>query len=102
MRTYARTVFAWLPLLGGWTLACVFAGAIERAGAIPLRVTPQATPDLQLNQPINGDLKGGASHTYKLHLEGGVLARVMVMQQGVDVAVIALDARRIVVARVED
>lgn len=102
MRTYARTVFAWLPLLGCWTLACLFAGAIERAGAIPLRVTPQDTPDLQLNQPINGDLKGGASHTYKLHLEGGVLARVVVMQQGVDVAVIALDARRIVLARVED
>jgi tetratricopeptide (TPR) repeat protein len=57
---------------------------------------------LQLNQPVTANIKDGQSHSYKLHADAGMLVRVLVMQQGVDVAVEALDLQRTRLARSED
>jgi len=59
-------------------------------------------PVLQLNQLLAGNLKDGESHTYKLHAESGMLVTVLVMQQGVDVGVEALDLHQTRLARAED
>jgi len=64
--------------------------------------SPQSVPILQLNQPVTANLKDGESHTYTLHADAGMLVRVLVMQQGVDVSVEALDLRRARLARSED
>src|SRR6185436_18141587 len=59
-------------------------------------------PVLLLNQSLTGSLKSNESRMYQLHAEAGMLVRVAVMQQGVDVAVQALDAQKNRVVRYDD
>lgn len=62
----------------------------------------QELPELLLNQPIKNELKGGESHRYRLRAAAAHLVTIVVMQQGVDVAVIAYDGKRPWLARAED
>jgi len=75
-----------------WTIALLFACGLT--GGTEAQVQTRPTPRLELNQPLTGDLKGGESHTYKLRLEDRMFARVVVMRQGVDVFMRALDGQR--------
>lgn len=59
-------------------------------------------PVLHLNQSLSGSLKSNESRMYQLHAEAGMLVRVEVMQQGVDVAVRAFDAQKNRVGRYDD
>lgn len=68
----------------------------------PLRSAFEDIPTLQLNQPLAGSLKGGESDLYQLHSDAGMLVRVLVNQQGVDVAVQASDPQRTKVVRADD
>lgn len=72
---------------------------------VPIRRhQPQSTevPTLQLNKTLTGSLKDGESDFYKVQAEAGMLVRIEVMQQGVDLAVQALDSQRTRLARSED
>jgi CHAT domain-containing protein len=59
-------------------------------------------PSLQLNQPLSGILKNGESRKYRLRADAGMLVRVVIVQQGVDVAVQAFDPQGTRVARSDD
>lgn len=60
------------------------------------------TPALELNQPLTGNLKGGESDLYQLHLTAQSYARVVVMQQGVDVLLRARDGQKNQLAQIDD
>jgi hypothetical protein len=83
-----------LPLLG-----CLLPLPVAATARRPQ--TPEA-PLLRLNRPLAGTLMGAESHAYKLRLEAGAFARVLVTQRGVDVFVRALDAQRGRVAQAND
>lgn len=46
---------------------------------------------LSLNESIEAEIKGGASHSYAVHIESGSTARVEIEQKGVDVYLTAFD-----------
>lgn len=55
----------------------------ERSGA----QTPQESISLELGKPIERELSGGISHFYKITMVSGQFLRIVVKQQGIDVAV---------------
>jgi hypothetical protein len=66
------------------------------------RAQSTEVPTLQLKQTLSGSLKGGQSHFFKLHADAGMIVRVQVIQQGVDVAVQAFDPQKKRMARYDD
>ena len=100
MRAY--TILSSRLLIVFLFLVCLAPDTYRGQGSMP---SPPALRDvsiLQLNQPLTGNLKNGESHYFRLHAESGMLLRVVVMQQGVDVAVRALDPQRTRLAGSED
>lgn len=82
--------------------SCVLPLMIEAAVSVSSPSALQDFPILQLNQPLTGNLKDNESHLYKLHAESGMLVKVVVMQQGVDVSVRVLDLQKTRLAGSED
>lgn len=78
---------------------CVFTQQIPPVIAQELSATPLT---LEINQPRSSNLKDGESHFYRVSADSGMLVRVLVLQQGVDVAVRALDLKKTRLAAVED
>ncbi len=81
---------------------CVLPLMIEAAGSVSTSPALQDIPGLQLNQPLTGNLKDNESHLYRLNAESGMLVKVVVMQQGVDVSVRVLDLQKTRLAGSED
>jgi CHAT domain-containing protein/tetratricopeptide (TPR) repeat protein len=47
---------------------------------------PSEPSRLDLGKPIEGELRGGGTHSYIVHIEAGHFVHVIVLQEGVDVA----------------
>jgi CHAT domain-containing protein/Tfp pilus assembly protein PilF len=94
MRTHAKESFLLRSLIAFLAGICLWPVAVEGEAGIPAQSAPQDVPILKLNQPLTGKLKGGESHTYKLHLEARMFARVVVTRQGVDVFMRAFDDQK--------
>jgi len=84
-----------------WAIHICLPAFVTQAMAGPGQ-QPSDVPVLLLNQSLTGSLKSNESRMYQLHAEAGMLVRVAVMQQGVDVAVQALDAQKNRVVRYDD
>lgn len=102
VRRQSSQMSARLKITTAWRCIIAFLFACGLAEGIEAQVQPQSTPILQLNQPLTGNLKGGESHTYKLRLEARTFARVVVMQDGVDVFVRAFDLQKKRLAHAND
>jgi CHAT domain-containing protein len=77
---------------------CLLGASITQTSA----QTNQEVPTLSQNQPINATLKGGEFHRYKLRAEAGAFVRIVVIQQGVNVVLMAQDSSGNRLARVRD
>jgi CHAT domain-containing protein/tetratricopeptide (TPR) repeat protein len=88
MTASAQTSRAIELFLLGCLLLC--AGATGFAGQAQ---SPQQHPTLELNRTITKEIKGGESHFYRIRIETAMLVSVMVMQQGVDLSVLALSEK---------
>jgi CHAT domain-containing protein/Tfp pilus assembly protein PilF len=50
-------------------------------------LVPQSLPELKLGQPVDHDLKGGETQSYRVDLEAGQFMQVLVDQRAIDVVV---------------
>ncbi len=92
--------FRWVRFFVG---VCLWSALVSVGGwSLTTAQQTQDVPTLQINQPITKTLKDRESHTYKVHVESQTLVRVVAMQQGVDLAVQAMDLQRTRLARSED
>jgi CHAT domain-containing protein len=101
MRTYFKTSFLTRLLVAFLCVTCLWPDAIESAAKTAPQVL-QDIPSLQLNQSLTRTLKAGESHTYKLRLPAQTFARVLVVQNGVDVFVRAFDLQKKRLAHAND
>ncbi len=91
-----------IPMLLTCGLLLTVAVRPQPSSRSPDNRAPGELPALELNQPLNGNLKGNESDTYKLQLKAGWFARVVVTQQGVGVFLRALDGQKKQLAQVDD
>jgi CHAT domain-containing protein/tetratricopeptide (TPR) repeat protein len=88
LRHLAEFTFLAVFLLS-FAVPCGAQTAAPAAQAAPIAQT-QSAPFLDLGKPIERELRGGESHSYRIRLEAGQYLHVVVEQKGIDV-VVSLD-----------
>jgi CHAT domain-containing protein/tetratricopeptide (TPR) repeat protein len=69
-----------------------FAGLLRaQTSSIPAGNPQSELIALDLGKPIDRELRGGEKHSYKVHAEAGQYVHVVVLQEGIDVAVMLFD-----------
>jgi CHAT domain-containing protein/tetratricopeptide (TPR) repeat protein len=76
-------------------IACLaIVGVLHAQSPAATAGNPQSEPiRLELNKPIEREMRGGEKHSYKVHAEPGQFIRVVTLQEGIDVSVTLLDPR---------